>query len=809
MKKTLKLLTVALIVFAISTAGIASASTIKTQVVDAMPSDTIFFVKFDPTHLGESFFELYNNFIIKDLVEDTVNNILSRGEFLNTSKISLKHSDEFVELDDFYNDYLSKTPLYIDIICDETEDCEDVLGVFAFKMSKDDYLKHASPILHRTFDVIEEGSSSGYFESLERISSYNDDLINDPMYVLYQNGTLYVTESKTLIEQIKEIGSGQTSESLGSSEEYKELKDNFLSDSSLDFYTNLREIPFLNPVSDEVLENIGMSKRVMDSLTDASYFVSAGDLSKNIEVTFGGSFYANLKKQLGFEFSKSEASLYKHLDVDSMLFVYDILDAKELANSVLEEVGEYADLAEADPLRITGEAVKEIVDEGANLYDWFGNESVVAVYDTGKLLPAITYMSEIGEDSEKVKSDVDSFIDELTKELESSADRNRFNSKFTFINDRGTLRVNIGKTDVQGDIIHKIELRYTLTDDSLALLNDNELIKNFSEDVLIGVVDGKLMISTDGDLKDHYSARAVSSPISEFIEDGAVGFEFMDFKNIETSILNFVSKIEPSSMTALVNNPGVVNSVTDAFNFMDYYTSSMTVKGDVLKADIMINIDYIKLFNLENNQLSAVSDVFERLSVLATTPVAFSDVGKDSEYYNDVSYLATIGIVNGYEDGTFNVDGSINRAEFTKLVVESLAKNEVIEWEYSYDSVFSDVPDYSWYVRYVIMASHNDLIHGYGDGTFHPEKNISRAEGAQIIKNVLDTFDISMDEVVELTDYDDVPDNVWYTPAVNLMTSYGFMSASSDNNFAPGERLTRGDAVRAIRGLYNLILSQE
>jgi hypothetical protein len=47
----------------------------------------------------------------------------------------------------------------------------------------------------------------------------------------------------------------------------------------------------------------------------------------------------------------------------------------------------------------------------------------------------------------------------------------------------------------------------------------------------------------------------------------------------------------------------------------------------------------------------------------------FSDVSSGHVNYDAIKYVQDNGIVSGYQDGTFKPDKTINRAEFTKIIV--------------------------------------------------------------------------------------------------------------------------------------------
>ena len=56
-------------------------------------------------------------------------------------------------------------------------------------------------------------------------------------------------------------------------------------------------------------------------------------------------------------------------------------------------------------------------------------------------------------------------------------------------------------------------------------------------------------------------------------------------------------------------------------------------------------------------------------SILSNTVFAdFTDVSSDNQYSKSITTLSTLGVINGYDDGTFKPDGSITRAEFAKII---------------------------------------------------------------------------------------------------------------------------------------------
>ena len=108
----------------------------------------------------------------------------------------------------------------------------------------------------------------------------------------------------------------------------------------------------------------------------------------------------------------------------------------------------------------------------------------------------------------------------------------------------------------------------------------------------------------------------------------------------------------------------------------------------------------------------------------------YADVAADAWYNTAVSTMTKAGIVDGYPDGTFRPDAPITRAEMAKII-SLFAKLDKSE------SRFSDIAGH-WAEAYIRLAAGNGWIEGYPDGTFGPQRNITRAETATMINRVLD-----------------------------------------------------------------------
>jgi hypothetical protein len=150
------------------------------------------------------------------------------------------------------------------------------------------------------------------------------------------------------------------------------------------------------------------------------------------------------------------------------------------------------------------------------------------------------------------------------------------------------------------------------------------------------------------------------------------------------------------------------------------------------------------------------------------SPSPFSDVADGQWYTQAVAYLAQVGIINGYPDGTFKPDQLISRAEFAKLISEF---DELQEVGYN---VFSDIAD-NWAVGYINGASEKGWLRGYPDGTFKPLDNLTRAEIVTSMNRVLNR-QIELEDIPQWAPtYTDLASGHWaYAAIIEASVTHDF-----------------------------------
>lgn len=94
-----------------------------------------------------------------------------------------------------------------------------------------------------------------------------------------------------------------------------------------------------------------------------------------------------------------------------------------------------------------------------------------------------------------------------------------------------------------------------------------------------------------------------------------------------------------------------------------------------------------------------------------------------TDYESAVTRLMAVGVIDGYDDGTFKPEKTITRAEFAKLIIVSLGLEDAAKYGAS-NSNFTDVVGH-WAAGYINMAAAEGIVNGMGDGTFSPDATVT------------------------------------------------------------------------------------
>ncbi|QQR83837.1 S-layer homology domain-containing protein [Candidatus Peregrinibacteria bacterium] len=174
----------------------------------------------------------------------------------------------------------------------------------------------------------------------------------------------------------------------------------------------------------------------------------------------------------------------------------------------------------------------------------------------------------------------------------------------------------------------------------------------------------------------------------------------------------------------------VLKSFKSSDLFTEVYIPSgmQRVPKQVLDGD-QVRIEYVYTFVLQ----ALLNPIFWQ------SFIPFSDVLIDAYYFDAVRDLVIAGSVDGYPDGLFRPDQSINRAEFFKIALyEGFSNGDLSSSEYE---DFSDIGQEEWHFQYAQIAHKLGLVETDYSGRFPPDQLMTRLE---VIRSLLELFDVPL-----------------------------------------------------------------
>ncbi|QSF46363.1 S-layer homology domain-containing protein [Paenibacillus tianjinensis] len=176
-----------------------------------------------------------------------------------------------------------------------------------------------------------------------------------------------------------------------------------------------------------------------------------------------------------------------------------------------------------------------------------------------------------------------------------------------------------------------------------------------------------------------------------------------------------------------------------------------------------------------------------------TIPASPVVVPNDTTTATDTVY-SHAAYIKGYEDGTFKPDRALTRAELAALLARNLGTEAVAS-----GVVFTDVSSKHWAAADIAKVSAAALMKGDPDGSFNPERAVTRAEMAVLSARLKQlSFDESSAAVSAIADVN----KHWAAGAIDAVKAAGLMTGFADGSFAPAKSLTRAEAVTVINRLF-------
>jgi hypothetical protein len=215
---------------------------------------------------------------------------------------------------------------------------------------------------------------------------------------------------------------------------------------------------------------------------------------------------------------------------------------------------------------------------------------------------------------------------------------------------------------------------------------------------------------------------------------------------------------------------------------------SLSPRGDfqtTASLNVGKNAIMVEGFDSDGNLVAA-----KKLRILRL--ITYPDVMKGYWAYDQINYIGTLGIIQGYPDGTFRPEGNITRAEMAALLARTkMGGDENVPPATS--RIFTDVPVSHWAAKYINLAAESEIVLGYPDKSFRPSSNITRAEGLAMIARFG-----GVKEITYNNEFPDVPATHWAAQIIAGAQQEGMLIFLKGKNFEPNRKLTRAEAVEIL-----------
>ncbi len=264
-----------------------------------------------------------------------------------------------------------------------------------------------------------------------------------------------------------------------------------------------------------------------------------------------------------------------------------------------------------------------------------------------------------------------------------------------------------------------------------------------------------------------------------------------DFESFSINGVNgVIDDSDPNNRTITVNLPFAsdVTGLVAEFETSPEATVTLTTPDGVLVESGVTSINYTNTVLLYVHSESGEN--VNSYKVTVNLGSHFSDIDEDDWYYDNVMDAADNGYISGMGDGTFNPMGSTTRAQFASMIANAMG----YEADPEAPSMFRDVADDFWGKAAINFCVQNGILTGYEDGSFQPNKAITRQEAASILRNAF--------ELTETTSElfpDDSAIAGWAKESVYLVKASGLMKGDAGTgNFRPTSTITRAEAASIL-----------
>lgn len=169
------------------------------------------------------------------------------------------------------------------------------------------------------------------------------------------------------------------------------------------------------------------------------------------------------------------------------------------------------------------------------------------------------------------------------------------------------------------------------------------------------------------------------------------------------------------------------------------------------------------------------------LMAINMNTAAYADV------LDDIIGSSTIEDVEDVENNE-EADTNVESVDVTENDITVLEADEI-----KTSNLFSDI-DGHWAKEWIESAVKIGFVSGYEDGTFKPERTITRAEFSTMLNNAIQI------EITEKLNFSDVRESDWFYNEIQKSVAAGFFSGYENNTFRPNNPIKREEVAKVVAG---------
>jgi len=189
-------------------------------------------------------------------------------------------------------------------------------------------------------------------------------------------------------------------------------------------------------------------------------------------------------------------------------------------------------------------------------------------------------------------------------------------------------------------------------------------------------------------------------------------------------------------------------------------------------------------------------------------PGGFLDVSSDHWAYGEIMACLAAGIVAGYDDGLYHPEHQVTRDQMAVYISRALAGGDDSVPEFTGTPTFPDVGTTHWALKYVEYAVDQDIVGGYEDGYYHPERQVARDQMAVYVARAL----VAPQGEAGLADYvpadprnfPDVASSFWAYKHVEYCVENGVVNGYEDGKYHPEIVVTRDQMAVYVQRAFEL-----